>query len=74
MMYVAVVFNRAGLRFVASHNTARSAVYYVRRSVRGSMRQGFGGRGYVLRVPAGSSLVSGFLVRGLIYSFDCEVL
>jgi hypothetical protein len=74
MMYVAVVFNRAGLRFVATHDSARSAVYYVRRSVRGSVRHGFGGRGYVLVVPVGSVSVSGFVVRGLIYSFNSEVL
>ena len=73
MMYVAVVMNRVGVRLVASHPSARSAVRYVRCAVRGMRRHGFGGRGYVLRVPAGSSL-SGFVVRGLIYRFDCEVL
>jgi len=73
-MYVAVVFNRAGLRFVAAHDNARSAVYYVRSAVRGSYRHGFGGRGYVLCVPAGSSLGSGFVVRGIVYSIDSEVL
>lgn len=75
MQYIAITFTRSGLRFMASHRTARDAVYYVRRAVRGSSRHGFGGRGYVLRVPAGVSLGAlGFVVHGVIYRFDCEVL